>query len=158
MILPSGDQRGLGIYFDPVNGRAEGEPFQVTAFDNPSLMVAEAIRVLGSLGAPRVARHSSWIVSGLSETSDSLAPRRRGLQNNPSWRQPGHETRALCDDGMRARNHISLHVYGTSRADQHFQCRADEELPSTLRAAGAPSGDHACLSWPASDAKGSRGD
>jgi Tol biopolymer transport system component/DNA-binding winged helix-turn-helix (wHTH) protein len=36
-----------GIHFDPVNGRAEGEPFQVTAFDNPRLMVAEYMPSVG---------------------------------------------------------------------------------------------------------------
>jgi Tol biopolymer transport system component/DNA-binding winged helix-turn-helix (wHTH) protein len=36
-----------GIHFDPVNGRAEGEPFQVTAFDNPRLMVAEVMSNVG---------------------------------------------------------------------------------------------------------------
>jgi Tol biopolymer transport system component/DNA-binding winged helix-turn-helix (wHTH) protein len=45
------DRRGFfnvwGIHFDPVKGRAEGEPFQVTAFDNPRLMVAEVIPDVG---------------------------------------------------------------------------------------------------------------
>lgn len=36
-----------GIHFDPVNRRTEGEPFQVTSFDNPRLMVAE---VMGDVG------------------------------------------------------------------------------------------------------------
>jgi Tol biopolymer transport system component/DNA-binding winged helix-turn-helix (wHTH) protein len=36
-----------GIHFDAVNGRAEGEPFQVTAFDNPRLMVAEVMPSVG---------------------------------------------------------------------------------------------------------------
>ena len=36
-----------GIHFDPVKGRAEGEPFQVTAFDNPRLMVADVIPAVG---------------------------------------------------------------------------------------------------------------
>jgi Tol biopolymer transport system component/DNA-binding winged helix-turn-helix (wHTH) protein len=36
-----------GIHFDPVNGGAEGEPFQVTAFDNPKLMVAEVMPSVG---------------------------------------------------------------------------------------------------------------
>jgi Tol biopolymer transport system component/DNA-binding winged helix-turn-helix (wHTH) protein len=36
-----------GIRFDPVNGRSEGEPFQVTSFDNPRLMVAD---VMGDVG------------------------------------------------------------------------------------------------------------
>jgi Tol biopolymer transport system component len=36
-----------GIHFDPVNGRAEGEPFQITAFDNPRLMVAEVMPSVG---------------------------------------------------------------------------------------------------------------
>jgi Tol biopolymer transport system component/DNA-binding winged helix-turn-helix (wHTH) protein len=36
-----------GIHFDPVNGRAEGEPFQVTTFDNPRLMVAEVMPTVG---------------------------------------------------------------------------------------------------------------
>jgi dipeptidyl aminopeptidase/acylaminoacyl peptidase len=36
-----------GIHFDPVNGRAEGEPFQVTAFDNPRLMLAEVMPSVG---------------------------------------------------------------------------------------------------------------
>jgi Tol biopolymer transport system component/DNA-binding winged helix-turn-helix (wHTH) protein len=36
-----------GIHFDPVNGRAEGEPFRVTAFDNPRLMVAEVMPSVG---------------------------------------------------------------------------------------------------------------
>ena len=31
----------------PVKGRAEGDPFQVTAFDNPRLMVAEVIPDVG---------------------------------------------------------------------------------------------------------------
>jgi Tol biopolymer transport system component len=36
-----------GIHFDSVNGRTEGEPFQVTAFDNPRLMVAEVMPDVG---------------------------------------------------------------------------------------------------------------
>ncbi|HTQ62184.1 MAG TPA: winged helix-turn-helix domain-containing protein [Candidatus Solibacter sp.] len=32
-----------GTRFDPVHGKTEGEPFQVTAFDNPRLMVAEVM-------------------------------------------------------------------------------------------------------------------
>jgi Tol biopolymer transport system component/DNA-binding winged helix-turn-helix (wHTH) protein len=32
-----------GIHFDPVKGKTEGEPFQVTSFDNPRLMVAEVM-------------------------------------------------------------------------------------------------------------------
>ena len=36
-----------GIRFDPVNGRTEGEPFQVTSFNNPRLMVAEVIGDVG---------------------------------------------------------------------------------------------------------------
>ena len=36
-----------GIHFDAVNGRAEGEPFQVTAFDSPRLMVAEVMTSVG---------------------------------------------------------------------------------------------------------------
>jgi len=36
-----------GIHFDPVKGKPEGEPFQVTAFDNPRLMVAEVMPDVG---------------------------------------------------------------------------------------------------------------
>jgi Tol biopolymer transport system component/DNA-binding winged helix-turn-helix (wHTH) protein len=36
-----------GIHFDPVKGRTEGEPFQVTTFDNPRLMVAEVMPSVG---------------------------------------------------------------------------------------------------------------
>ena len=36
-----------GIHFNSVNGRAEGDPFQVTAFDNPRLMVAEMMPTVG---------------------------------------------------------------------------------------------------------------
>ena len=32
-----------GIRFDPVKGGAAGKPFPVTAFDNPSLRVPEAL-------------------------------------------------------------------------------------------------------------------
>ena len=45
------ERRGLfnvwGIPFDPLNGKTEGEPFQVTSFDNPRLKVAE---VMGDVG------------------------------------------------------------------------------------------------------------
>ena len=36
-----------GIRFDPVHGRTEGEPFQVTSFNNPRLMVAEVMPNVG---------------------------------------------------------------------------------------------------------------
>jgi Tol biopolymer transport system component/DNA-binding winged helix-turn-helix (wHTH) protein len=36
-----------GIHFDSVKGRTEGEPFQVTSFDNPKLMVAEVMPNVG---------------------------------------------------------------------------------------------------------------
>jgi Tol biopolymer transport system component/DNA-binding winged helix-turn-helix (wHTH) protein len=36
-----------GIHFDLVNGKTEGEPFQITSFDNPRLMVAEAMSDVG---------------------------------------------------------------------------------------------------------------
>ena len=36
-----------GIHFDPAQGRTEGKPFQVTAFDNPRLMVAEVMPTVG---------------------------------------------------------------------------------------------------------------
>jgi len=36
-----------GIHFDPVKGKTEGEPFQVTSFDNPRLMVAEVMPDVG---------------------------------------------------------------------------------------------------------------
>jgi Tol biopolymer transport system component len=36
-----------GIHFDPVKGKPEGEPFQVTTFDNPKLMVADVIPKVG---------------------------------------------------------------------------------------------------------------
>ena len=36
-----------GIHFDAVNGRTEGEPFQVTSFDSPRLMVAEVMTSVG---------------------------------------------------------------------------------------------------------------
>ena len=36
-----------GIHFDPVKGKTEGEPFQVTTFDNPRLMVAEVMPSVG---------------------------------------------------------------------------------------------------------------
>ncbi len=36
-----------GIHFDPVKGRTKGEPFQVTSFDNPRLMVAEVMSDVG---------------------------------------------------------------------------------------------------------------
>ncbi len=36
-----------GIHFDPVKGRTEGEPFQVTSFDNPRLMVSEVMPDVG---------------------------------------------------------------------------------------------------------------
>jgi Tol biopolymer transport system component/DNA-binding winged helix-turn-helix (wHTH) protein len=36
-----------GIHFDPVKGKPEGEPFQVTTFDNPRLMVADVMSTVG---------------------------------------------------------------------------------------------------------------
>lgn len=36
-----------GIHFNPLRGKTEGEPFQVTAFDNPRLMVAEVMPDVG---------------------------------------------------------------------------------------------------------------
>jgi dipeptidyl aminopeptidase/acylaminoacyl peptidase len=36
-----------GIHFDPVKGKPEGEPFQVTTFDNPRLMVADVMPTVG---------------------------------------------------------------------------------------------------------------
>ncbi len=36
-----------GIHFDSVKGKTEGEPFQVTSFDNPKLMVAEVMPNVG---------------------------------------------------------------------------------------------------------------
>jgi len=36
-----------GIRFDPVKRKPEGEPFQVTTFDNPRLMVADVIPTVG---------------------------------------------------------------------------------------------------------------
>ena len=36
-----------GIHFDPAKGTTEGEPFQVTTFDNPRLMVAEVMPNVG---------------------------------------------------------------------------------------------------------------
>ena len=36
-----------GIHFDPAKGKPEGEAFQVTAFDNPRLMIAEVIPTVG---------------------------------------------------------------------------------------------------------------
>jgi hypothetical protein len=32
-----------GIHFDPVKGEPEGDPFQVTNFDSPKLMIADLI-------------------------------------------------------------------------------------------------------------------
>jgi Tol biopolymer transport system component/DNA-binding winged helix-turn-helix (wHTH) protein len=36
-----------GIHFDPVHGKAVGEPFPLTAFDNPRLMVADVMPTVG---------------------------------------------------------------------------------------------------------------
>jgi Tol biopolymer transport system component/DNA-binding winged helix-turn-helix (wHTH) protein len=36
-----------GIHFDPAKGKPQGEPFQVTTFDNPRLMVADVIPTAG---------------------------------------------------------------------------------------------------------------
>jgi DNA-binding winged helix-turn-helix (wHTH) protein/Tol biopolymer transport system component len=36
-----------GIHFDPAKGKSEGEPFQVTTFDNPKLMVADVLSTVG---------------------------------------------------------------------------------------------------------------
>jgi Tol biopolymer transport system component/DNA-binding winged helix-turn-helix (wHTH) protein len=36
-----------GIHFDSVKGKPEGEPFQVTTFDNPKLMVADVMPTVG---------------------------------------------------------------------------------------------------------------
>lgn len=36
-----------GVHFDPLIGKPQGEPFQVTHFDNPKLMVGEVIPNLG---------------------------------------------------------------------------------------------------------------
>jgi len=36
-----------GIHFDPVKGKPEGDPFQVTNFDSPMLMVADLIADVG---------------------------------------------------------------------------------------------------------------
>ena len=37
------DRRGFfnvwGVHFDPVKGRPQGEPFQVTSFETPTLMI-----------------------------------------------------------------------------------------------------------------------
>jgi Tol biopolymer transport system component/DNA-binding winged helix-turn-helix (wHTH) protein len=55
-----------GIHFDPVNGRTEGEPFQVTSFDNPRLMVAE---VMGDVG---LSLTQSQLVVTVSQVSGSI--------------------------------------------------------------------------------------
>jgi Tol biopolymer transport system component/DNA-binding winged helix-turn-helix (wHTH) protein len=51
MIYFLSERRGYlnvwGIHFDPVKGKTEGEPFQVTTFDNPRLMVAEVVPDIG---------------------------------------------------------------------------------------------------------------
>jgi hypothetical protein len=36
-----------GIHFDPAKGKPKGEPFQVTTFDNPRLMVADVLPTVG---------------------------------------------------------------------------------------------------------------
>lgn len=36
-----------GIHFDPAKGAANGDPFPVTAFDNPDLIVAKTIEFVG---------------------------------------------------------------------------------------------------------------
>ena len=45
------DRKGFfnvwGIHFDPVKGKPEGDPFQVTNFDSPMLMVADLIADVG---------------------------------------------------------------------------------------------------------------
>jgi hypothetical protein len=49
-----------------VNGRTEGEPFQVTSFDNPRLMVAE---VMGDVG---LSLTQSQLVVTVSQVSGSI--------------------------------------------------------------------------------------
>jgi len=36
-----------GIHFDPAKGKPKGEPFQVTTFNNPRLMVADVLPTVG---------------------------------------------------------------------------------------------------------------
>jgi hypothetical protein len=36
-----------GVYFDPAKGGPVGDPFPVTALDNPNLMVARSIEAVG---------------------------------------------------------------------------------------------------------------
>jgi Tol biopolymer transport system component len=55
-----------GIRFDPVNGRTEDEPFQVTSFDNPRLMVAE---VMGDVG---LSLTQNQLIVTVSQVSGSI--------------------------------------------------------------------------------------
>jgi Tol biopolymer transport system component/DNA-binding winged helix-turn-helix (wHTH) protein len=55
-----------GIHFDPVDGKTKGEPFQVTSFDNPRLMVAE---VMGNVG---LSLTQNQLIVTVSQVSGSI--------------------------------------------------------------------------------------
>ena len=51
MIYYISERKGFfnvwGVPFDPLAGKPKGEPFQVTHFDNPKLMIADVIPEVG---------------------------------------------------------------------------------------------------------------
>jgi hypothetical protein len=56
----------FGIRFDPTKGRPIGEPFQVTSFERPSLMLPQNIDSVDLSIAPQ------WMALTVAQTSGSL--------------------------------------------------------------------------------------
>jgi Tol biopolymer transport system component len=63
-----------GIHFDSTNGKAVGEPFRVTTFENPSLMIPQQIQAVGLSLSPNKLVLTMEDLSGSIWVLDEVSP------------------------------------------------------------------------------------